>query len=253
MIFDIHNDIMTAHGENAEKFILQNMVVLVIWATRLTQWDAFTLARKANTISRTAFEDISFVDDITKLLEVNPLYCSLTWNYDNKFAGGALQDGELTGLGKDAIEFLNSANIPLDTAHLNRKSFFEAVTCADKVLCSHTCFDYVCSHPRNLTDEQIIYIIEKKGIIGITFVSEFLSDSIAKIDDIIRHIDYFVQKFGVKNLAIGTDFLGTAPVDGISNYFDISKISNRLVGLGYSQEAINQIFFKNAQEFFIKN
>ena len=171
MIFDIHNDIMTAHGENAEKFILQNMVVLVIWATRLTQWDAFTLARKANTISRTAFEDISFVDDITKLLEVNPLYCSLTWNYDNKFAGGALQDGELTGLGKDAIEFLNSANIPLDTAHLNRKSFFEAVTCADKVLCSHTCFDYVCSHPRNLTKEQIAYIIEKNGIIGITFVS----------------------------------------------------------------------------------
>ena len=103
-----------------------------------------------------------------------------------------------------------------------------------------------------MTKEQIAYIIEKNGIIGITFVSEFLSCRKAKVDDIVRHIDYFVQRFGVNNLAIGTDFFGTTPVNGILNYSNFSKIFDRLISLGYSQENIDRISYKNAQEFFMK-
>jgi microsomal dipeptidase-like Zn-dependent dipeptidase len=41
----------------------------------------------------------------------------------------------------------------------------------------------------------LYYPIKKGGIIGLAFVGEFLcKDNIPKVDDVIRHIDYFIKK-----------------------------------------------------------
>ena len=53
-------------------------------------------------------------------------------------------------------------------------------------------------------------IIDSGGLVGLCLVSKFLNGTKKSgIDDIVRHIDYFACKFGVDNLALGTDFFGT--------------------------------------------
>lgn len=252
MIFDLHNDIITERPAKARKFIAENKVILAVWGTYLSRQEALRCGERAKRMGHAAFEDISFTDTPEELAAFEPAYCSLTWNFDNIYAGGALENGELTDKGRKTIELFNSRKICLDTAHLNRQSFFEVADIADRVLCSHTCFEGVRKHPRNLTDEQIKLLIEKNGIIGLTFVSEFLNENKkATPQDVVNHIDYFAQKFGIDNLAIGTDFYGTNPIKHLRNYDDDFLPLKELLKIkNYSDSAINQIFFDNANNFF---
>ena len=60
---------------------------------------------------------------------------------------------------------------------------------------------------------------------------------------------------GINNLAIGTDFYGTKHLPkSMKNYNDISnKLSAALKSLGYTEKAINSIFFDNANKFLINS
>ena len=59
-------------------------------------------------------------------------------------------------------------------------------------------------------DYQLKMIVESGGIVGLCLVSEFLNGTKrSSVKDVVSHIDYFACKFGIDNLAIGTDFYGT--------------------------------------------
>jgi len=254
MIFDLHNDIILEKNiDYINDFIGNNKVILAICGTHIDEASALKHAKTASKISYVAFEDISCSKNLSALIEYKPFYCSLTWNYNNEYAGGALDDGRLTNKGKYAINLFNENKIPIDLAHLNRKSFFDVIELSDKVLCSHTCFDYINSHKRNLSDEQIKMIIAKKGIIGLTFVSEFLTDKTATYMDIIKHIAYFVDKFGIDSLAIGSDFFGTKPIKKIRKYEDFSILYGELLKIGFTENDVEKIFYINANNFLLNN
>ena len=67
---------------------------------------------------------------------------------------------------------------------------------------------------------------------------------------ILIKIPYFVQNFGLENLAIGTDFFGTSdlPCD-VQSYYDFSKIKQKLHQIGYKNAQIDAIFYKNYEIF----
>ena len=95
-------------------------------------------------------------------------------------------------------------------------------------------------------------IIDSGGLVGLCFVSDFINGTKqCKISDIVNQIDYFACKFGTKNLALGTDFYGTQHLPkSLKNYGAISdKLSAALEKLGYTQKAINNIFYDNAYKF----
>ena len=94
-------------------------------------------------------------------------------------------------------------------------------------------------------------IVESGGFIGLTFVSEFLSESKkATVNDICEHITYFVSRFGINNLGFGSDFYGTKNLPrGVSNYSDFKKISAQLLKLGFTQNEIDCLFYKNFIKF----
>jgi membrane dipeptidase len=169
-------------------------------------------------------EDAWFINsgNIEKLLSYRPYSVGLTWNYDNDLAGGALGAGRLTPMGAHVVDIFCEKGVRVDLAHLNRQSFFDVIAkvCAkgQKPLCTHTCFDEVNPHARNLTGEQIRAIIDADGTIGLTLVDKFLSDKCASITDVWRHVEYFRQNFGDRGLGIGTDFYGARTPRGLKNY-----------------------------------
>jgi len=258
-IFDLHNDLPTSGLKHFDS--LPHTVVNVFWTTKLENpLDVIYKYIRDNSPTknrRYAIEDLFFIDNQEKLEAVCNLpleYVSLTWNHKNKLAGGCSSDGKLTAWGKIVIKNLRKNNILVDTAHLNRKSFFEVAECSDKIFNSHTALDCLVGHERNLTKEQIKIIIEKKGLVGITAVSDFLQrgEFRAKIADYVRHIDCFCQTFSVNDIAIGTDFFGADPILGLNSYNDFVAVKYELKKLGYKHSDIKKIFYTNAQKFCLQ-
>ena len=98
-------------------------------------------------------------------------------------------------------------------------------------------------------------IVDSGGIVGLCLVSDFINGTTtASVDDIVSEIDYFACKFGIENIAIGTDFFGTNHLPrNARNYKDLTScLSAALAGIGYTQKSIRKIFFENAFNFFMK-
>ena len=199
-----------------------------------------------------SFENIGFVKKINPLLSFAPFSCSLTWNSDNKFAGGAFGFSGLTNKGYDLIKVLDDNNIIIDTAHLNRRSFWDVVKILKRpIFNSHTCISAFKEHRRNLDIEQVKIIFETKGFLGITFVQEFYSNKKrTSYIDIFYMIDAIVQSFGCDSIGFGSDFYGTNNLPTkLKNYYDFVNLFKCFKKFGYKDSDIEKIFYKNFINF----
>ena len=273
-LFDLHNDFLTEIKRDGQKnkYLkdrknIANDIISAVWTSKLDIEEAMDKVEKSYDFIKNynikqdtkrlllGIEDLHFIskNNLAKIINIKPTYCSLTWNNDNLLAGGALEGGDLTNLGIDVIRELEQNNIQIDTAHLSEKSFmrFGAIT-EHPILCSHTAVNYCRDHKRNLKDYQIKMIVESSGLVGISLVGDFLTaEKRSSVSDVARHIDYIVSRFGDDNICLGTDFYGTKNLPkGINTYKNLSLLEERLKIIGYTQETINKIFYKNAKRFF---
>ena len=63
------------------------------------------------------------------------------------------------------------------------------------------------AHPRNKSDEQLKFIVDHGGFVGVTMFPPFLKKgSAATVDDFVEAIEYVVNICGEENVGIGTDF-----------------------------------------------
>lgn len=255
MLFDLHNDFPTRffYADYCGFCSTDRIVTAVVWTSELTDAENAVngiTARLSHCSSLPiAIEDIGFLAECEKYKRFDfsrYFYCSLTWNHNNGFAGGALDDGQLTERGKSAIRAIEDSGCYIDLAHLNKKSFLQVLDCAKNVLCSHTGFN---THPRSLDDEQIKLLLERNAVIGLCTVRAF-TDAYS-IDQFADVIDTFVQKYGSDGLALGTDFNGSDDIpNDMDSYDKLVKLKDILMGRGYDCETVNKIFFKNAQSIY---
>ena len=123
-------------------------------------------------------EDAWFLtaDNIDDLIALHPHSVGLTWNAANAMAGGAHSRNSITPLGYQIIKRLEDAGIQIDTAHLNRRSFWQFTSVTTRpLICTHTALHAVHRHARNLNNRQIRAIIKSGGYIGLALVPKFLT------------------------------------------------------------------------------
>ena len=262
MIFDLHNDFLTNGDGNLAR--LRSRVDACVCAVFRGKRRYVTLEKIVERFLQTkeegeylGLEDIGYytAERSEAICRWKPVYASLTWNGQNALAGGCCSTGRLTGLGKSAIRELGANGIALDVSHLNRESFYDAISVAsDRVLASHSCFAALRRHPRNLTDEQARELAARGGVIGVAFVGTFLTTAKARVQDVFRHIDYGVEKFGIEHICIGSDFYGTKDLpEDLSAYEAVGNLKECFERAGYSRTAIRKIFYGNAAEFLQKS
>lgn len=269
-LYDLHNDyyLKLKSDSKKERFLDKSEnaehIVTAIWTSELDPKSSFDAIFSAqNFVNRheklfLGIEDLHFLDktNLNRLMNVRPIYAGLTWNNANCLAGGAHESGKITSFGKQVVKILEQNGTIIDTAHLNEESFMDLSKISENPLfCSHTACFGVHNHLRNLKDYQIKMIVDSGGLFGLCLVSDFLSGSKhCNVSDIVAHIDYFACKFGINNLAIGTDFYGTKHLPKGINSYDklIDSVSKALIKLGYTEKSINKIFFDNANSFFQK-
>ncbi|MDR0850404.1 MAG: membrane dipeptidase [Christensenellaceae bacterium] len=198
-------------------------------------------------------EDCSFLtkSNLKTLIDLRPVSCGLTWHFDNSLAGGDEGHGDITPFGTEVIKTLEQNNIFIDTAHLNRKSFYQVCGLSKKPIYNSHCGVYkFCRNKRNLTDQQIKYIFDTNGFMGIYLVSYLLSKKHCSVRTVAEHFDYVIRKFGYKNVGLGTDFFGTKNLPArATGYDDLHLILKELKDMGHSRKIIKHIAHKNYTDF----
>lgn len=198
-----------------------------------------------------AVEGGSVIEDETDRLEVlkkdGIKFFTLTWNGENRIAGGSKTDKGLTYFGVKVIKELNRMKIGCDLSHLNRNSFYSAIEYARFPLATHSnCYE-ICQHPRNLTLEQIKLITERGGIIGLTFYPEFLGENI--YEKIYENIFLLCDKGFENYIAIGSDFDGGKMSESLDETSKIPSLYGFLEEKGLGKPLLNKIFYENAYKF----
>ena len=174
---------------------------------------------------------------------------SLTWNNGNSLCGG-IEDSPNRGLskeGKEAIARMNQMGILIDLSHISKKGFWDIVDITVKpVIATHSNCASLCSHPRNLDDNQIKAIGKLNGVIGINFVPKFLGEDKNCISGIVDHIEHVIQTAGIDCVGLGSDFDGTEKLPSdVRRINDIDKIAQELLKRNYAPKDIEKILGEN--------
>ena len=139
----------------------------------------------------------------------------------------------------------------MDVSHLNEPSFWELCDFAEKpFIATHSNAKAVCNHPRNLTDDQIIEIRNRKGLIGLNFYLDFLAERTPVImQNLFQHIGHFLNLGCQDVLAIGSDFDGATVPEWLCGIETVANLYENMVEY-YGRDIANKIYFENAQNFF---
>jgi membrane dipeptidase len=85
----------------------------------------------------------------------------------------------LTDFGKDVVRELNRLGIMVDVSHTADETFFDALAVSSApLLASHSSARALDGHPRNMSDEMIIALAAKGGVIQINFFDQFLDHDV---------------------------------------------------------------------------
>lgn len=180
---------------------------------------------------------------------------TLTWNNANEIADGILESrgGGLTDFGKEAVKAMEDMGIVIDVSHLSEQGFWDVAACtAYPFTASHSCVKNLCGHVRNLSDEQISLMIDRRCVIGINFYPKFLTDNkICTVKNIIDHMEYILSIGGEDCLGLGSDFDGVDVLpENINGVQDVMIIAETLVSNGFSAKQTNKILFENFYRLF---
>lgn len=190
------------------------------------------------------------LDRLKELKQAGVSFLTLTWNGENRIAGGAGSNGTLTAFGADVVREAERQGIVIDVSHLNRKSFWQVCNVARRpFIATHSNADKICPHPRNLSGEQVKEMISRGGLIGLNLYPAFLSsEEDCKSSDFLRQIEYFLDAGAAECLAIGTDFDGAAMPKWINGIEGIEILALSVVKW-FGETIANQIFYGNAVRF----
>jgi membrane dipeptidase len=182
---------------------------------------------------------------------------TLTWNQRNQIADGIGESrtgSGLTKFGLKVIDEMNRLGMLIDVSHLSETGFWDVIKRSKApIVASHSNCYALCPHLRNLKDEQIKALADKGGVIGITFVPNFLTQEKRKttVGDVVKHIDYLVEKVGVDYIGLGSDFDGTGGLPlGLEGVDKVPNITGELLDRGYKEKDIKKILGENFLRVF---
>lgn len=186
------------------------------------------------------------------LYELGVRAMTLTWSNRNDIADGINEEATGSGLtlfGKQVVAEMNRLGILVDVSHISTAGFWSVIETSTKpIIATHSNAKSLCSHPRNLNDEQIKALAQNGGLAGITFAGQFLEEDWhnACIESVYKHIDYMLNLIGNDDhIGFGSDFDGISHppynIQGVQDYKPLIEYLSKY----YSDETINKITHQN--------
>jgi len=154
----------------------------------------------------------------------------------------------LTDFGRQVIREMNSLGMLVDLSHVSDKTFWDTLAVSGKpVFASHSSCRALADIPRNMTDEMIVAMARKGGVIQINIGCEFLTkEKRATVADVVAHIDRVVKVAGVGAVGLGTDFDGVeCTPTGLEDVSKFPNLTRALLEKGYGADDIRKIYGEN--------
>ncbi|WP_428425797.1 dipeptidase [Pararhizobium sp.] len=181
------------------------------------------------------------------------------WSRNNVFAHGvpfAFPMGPDTGpglteAGFDLVRACNRLGILIDLAHITEKGFWDVAKTSDQpLIASHSNAHSLTTVARNLTDRQLDAIRDSKGLAGLNYATTMLrpdglENADTQLSDMVRHVDYMVERMGIDCVALGSDFDGATIPEGITDVAGNQNLIAALRDAGYGDAELTKICREN--------
>ena len=190
------------------------------------------------------------ISNIERFRNRGVVYMTLCHNGNNQLCGSARFNDEGLGVnafGEQVIKEMNRVGMMVDISHAGERTFYDALNISSKpIVASHSSARALCNHPRNLTDDQLKALADKRGVAQVTLYSGFLKEQgMATIQDAIDHLNHMVNIMGIEHVGIGTDFDGDGGITGCASASELINFTRCLLKERYSEEDIRRIWGGN--------
>lgn len=184
------------------------------------------------------------------------------------YAMGTGGDGPLTAKGRELLHEFERLGLLLDLVHTADTALEQALAeYGGPVFISHGNCRALVPNDRQITDEQLRWISDRGGVVGVVLDEWMLVPGYvrgdptrqrATLEDLANHIDHICETTGsARHVAIGSDLDGgfgteQTPID-LASIADLQKLEDILARRGYSDDSILGIFSGNWYRFFAES
>lgn len=204
---------------------------------------------------------------------------SLVWSRPNYLGTGAALTAAsrsnrfgLTDFGLQVLERMEKLGMIWDITHLNDAGFADGMqTYHGPVMATHSACRALSNVLKNNTDEQILQIGQRGGVIGaniVNFIVDFEKMQHATIADYVGHLRRIRSIAGIQAVGFGFDFCNklipyinernldqlvpSGKSDIIDGYSHLHQVVDEMIHQGFSEGEILQVIGGNFMEFFRK-
>jgi len=195
------------------------------------------------------------MDNLGRLYDAGFRIMGLTHFFDNEL-GGSLH-GEagaeglgLTDFGREAVAGMIARSMIIDLAHASPAMAREVLAMPDaRPIVSHTGIHSHCPNQRNFTDDILVEVAAKGGIVGIGFWDEAVCGT--SVDAVADSIVAAIDLLGADAVALGSDFDGavTTPLDSSQ----LAAITAALMSRGLAEADIAAVMGGNMMRYLAEN
>jgi membrane dipeptidase len=185
-------------------------------------------------------------------------------------ASGSPREG-LTAFGRKVLRECEALGVIIDLAHINPAGFDEILSITTKPpIVSHTNVRRYYDIERNISDEQIRMIGERRGVIGVNSILVSPREEETTLDRYVDHIEHIANLIGIEGVGIGFDFFEfiyrqwpearqkelvakfTTPhfIPDLRNHSHARNLTRRLIERGFSDADIEKILRGNWLRIF---
>ncbi len=223
--------------------------------------DAIGNAKQQAILLMEGADPIVSTDDVSWWFEQGLRIVGLAWR-QTRYAGGTGAPGPITAPGVHLVNALDRVGIIHDASHLAEQSFRQLLEISSgPVIATHSNCRAIVPTDRQLSDEMILAIAARGGVIGINFFDKFLippeeyGKRRAKLSDVVRHISHICDLLGdARHVALGTDMDGGLGRDEIPQEIttsaDLHRVGDALYAAGFNDQDVNGILADNWSGYF---
>jgi membrane dipeptidase len=189
------------------------------------------------------------------------------------FASRGSSPEGLTNFGRDLVRECEALGVIIDLAHINPAGFNDVLSMTTKpAIVSHTNVRRYYDIERNISDDQIKMIGERRGVIGVNSVLVSPKEEASTLDRYVDHIEHIANLIGIDGVGIGFDFFEfiysqwpesakrelaeklTTPqfIPDLKNHSHARNLTRKLIERGFNDEQIEKILRGNWLRIFEK-
>jgi membrane dipeptidase len=187
------------------------------------------------------------------------------------FASSGSSPEGLSDFGRALVRECEALGVIIDLAHINPAGFGEILSLTTKPpIVSHTNVRRYYDIERNIGDDQIKMIGERRGVIGVNSVLVSAREEESTLDRYVDHIEHVANLIGTDGVAVGFDFFEfiysqwpesakkdlaakfTTPhfIPDLRNHAHAPNLTRKLIERGFSDEQIEKILRGNWLRIF---